>query len=93
MSARLVLEAERSLLVAVRDEADSHAIFGAQVRLFNAALGYDETRPTDENGQALFIPLESALYSLEVQMQGYQPSAEEVVVSGTDFTTVFLQTQ
>ena len=56
-------------------------------------MGYEETRPTDENGQVLFIPLESALYSLEVQMQGYQPSAEEVVVSGTDFTTVFLQTQ
>jgi type II secretory pathway pseudopilin PulG len=93
LNARLVLAAEHSLLVTVRDEADSHAIFGAQTRLFNAATEYDETRPTNEDGQAFFIPLESDSYSLEVQMQGYQPSAQGVAVSGTNSIIVFLQAQ
>jgi type II secretory pathway pseudopilin PulG len=93
VDARLALAAEYSLLVAVKDQADSSPIFGAQVHLFNSALEYDETRPSDESGQAFFIPLGSDLYSLEIQIQGYQPSAQGVAVSGTNSIIVFLQAQ
>jgi len=92
LNVRLVVKAERSLLVTVNNEVTSQPIFGAAVQLFNAAE-YDETRPTDENGQAFFIPLESGSYTLEVRMPGYQPKTAAVSVYGTTFKTVLLTLQ
>ncbi|MBI2123734.1 MAG: carboxypeptidase regulatory-like domain-containing protein [Candidatus Wildermuthbacteria bacterium] len=92
LNVRLVVKAEHSLLATVKDEASSQPIFGAAARLFNAAE-YDEVRPTDEIGQAFFVPLESGSYTLEVSMPGYQTETAAVSVSGAMLQTIFLETQ
>jgi len=92
LNVRLVVKAEHSLLVSVKNEASSQPIFGAAVQLFNIAE-YDETRPTDESGQAFFIPVKSGSYTLEVRMQGYQTETVAVSVSGTASQTIFLTAQ
>jgi len=78
----LYLEAENSFLVTVRDSETQAAIFSADVRLFNTNLGYDETLYTDEKGQVLFIPLEEAIFNLEVGAPGYGDFSGTVNISG-----------
>jgi len=78
----LILRAENTLLVTVLDRTTGQPIFGAGVRLTNLSLAYDETRPTDQQGQAFFIPLEPVAYNLEVQASGYQSYSGPIGVSG-----------
>jgi hypothetical protein len=87
---RLILRAENSLLVTVLDTSTTNPIFGASVRLENSDLNYDEIQPTDEDGKTFFIPLESAIYNLEVQATGYASSTTSVSVSGDTTITVEL---
>jgi type II secretory pathway pseudopilin PulG len=86
----LYFKAENSLLVTVLDSSTGEAIFGANVRLYNLTLGYDENLPTDQNGKAYFVPLEAATYSLEVGAFGYQTTSTSVSVLGSNTKTIYL---
>lgn len=87
---RLVLAAENTLLITVKDSQTTEPIFGASVRVYNSDLGYDQTQPTDQGGQSFFIPLEQATYNLEIQAQDYQTYMGSVSVSGGTATTINL---
>lgn len=76
------LRAQNSLLVTVRDQDTLVPIFSAGVHLYNNSQGYDKTQYTDEKGQTLFIPLQNATYSIEVQAIGYLPNSDTAAVSG-----------
>lgn len=69
LEVNLYLESENSLLVTVKDEETSEPIFSSTVRLHNTE--YDNTLHTDEEGRTLFIPLEEAVYNLEIESPGY----------------------
>ena len=86
----LNLRAENTLLVTVKDSVTLNPIFAASVRVYSTAFGYDQTQPTDEIGQAFFIPLEVANYDLEITASGYQDYPGQVSVSGTTTKTVNL---
>jgi len=87
---RLILKAENTLLVTVKDVSTALPIFGAGVRLTNSELGYDVLQPTDENGKTLFIPLQESSYNLEVEASNYQSSTSTIFVSGDKTTTINL---
>jgi hypothetical protein len=89
----LFLKAENSLLVSVKDNSSGQPIFSANVRLFNAGLNYDQSLLTDESGQAFFLPLSSASYTLVVGATGYQNSTSTVSVSGSTIKTINLLPQ
>ncbi len=91
LTARLVLSAENSLLITVQNSETLEPVFSASVRLYNTALGYDATQYTDEAGQTYFIPLEEAVYNLEVQASGYTSVADQVSVSGETTRVIQLQ--
>jgi len=86
----LNLKAENTLLVTVKDSLTLDPIFAASVRVYSTALGYDQIQPTDEVGQAFFIPLEVATYDLEITASGYQDYTGQVSVSGTTTSIVNL---
>lgn len=87
---KLYFKAENTLLVKVQDASSTEPIFGANVRLYNTDLGYDSSKPSDEKGQAFFIPLEPAWYNLEVWQEGYEPASSTVNVLGDTTETIFL---
>jgi hypothetical protein len=89
-SVSLFLDAENSLLVTIKSSDTLEPVFSAQVRLSNSGLGYDQTQFTDEQGEALFIPLEAATYDLEVQADGYESYSGTVDISGDRTTTINL---
>ena len=89
--ATLYFKAENTLLVKVEDASTTQAIFGANVRLSNATSGYDTSQPTDEYGNAFFLPLDVASYSLEVGIDGYQSASTTVNVSGHTTETIKLK--
>jgi hypothetical protein len=91
LTVRLILSAENSLLVTVQDSATLNPVFSAQVRLYNTTLGYDATQYTDTAGQTYFIPLEAAVYNLEVTASGYTAVSDQVSVSGETSKTIQLQ--
>ncbi len=86
----LYLEAENSLLVTVENSDTLEPIFSATVRLFNTGLGYDVSQYTDQKGETLFIPLQSAVYNLEVQAPGYSSTSLTVGVTGDTTKTILL---
>jgi prepilin-type N-terminal cleavage/methylation domain-containing protein len=87
----LILNAENTLLMTVKDSGDSEPIFGAGVRIFNLGLGYDEIVPTNEQGQAFFIPLEEDDYSLEIQADTYQNYSSTVTILGDTTDEALMQ--
>ncbi|MCD6178044.1 carboxypeptidase regulatory-like domain-containing protein [bacterium] len=86
----LYLEAENSLLVTVENSDTLEPIFSATVRLFNTGLGYDVSQYTDQKGETFFIPLQSAVYNLEVQAPGYSSTSLTVGVTGDTTKTILL---
>lgn len=86
----LMLDAENGLLVNVRDAETLEPIFGAQTRLSQAGLGYDETKFVNEKGQVLFMPLEAADYSLNVQADDHTSYNGVISVSGDKTVTIYL---
>ena len=90
LEVNLYLEAENSLLVTVQDSETLEPIFAAEVRLFNALLGYDNTQYTDERGQTYFIPLEPGSYNLEITAPGYGDFTDTVLVLGDETIIVEL---
>jgi type II secretory pathway pseudopilin PulG len=91
LGVRLILMAENSLLVKVKNLDTQEPVFSAQVRLYNNNLGYDVTQYTDVAGQTYFIPLQGAVYNIEVEAAGYASSSDQVLVSGQTLKTINLQ--
>ena len=85
----LYFEVENTLLVTVLDGSTEDPIFGASVHLSNP--NYDKILPTDKNGKAYFLPLESASYTLVVGALNYQTSTTTISVSGKTTKTIYLQ--
>jgi len=79
LDVKLYLEAQNSLLVTVKDGENLKGIFNAQVKLYN--LSYDKTQLTNEDGQVMFIPLDTGTYNLEIQAEGYQSYSGTVDIS------------
>jgi hypothetical protein len=78
----LYFAAENTLLLLVQDSEDSQPVFSAGARLYSASLGYDKTQQTDEQGKAFFMPLEEAIYNLEVTAEGYETYIDQISVLG-----------
>jgi len=76
----LVLQAENSLLLTIRDSVTLEPVFSAECRVYLSE--YDITQYSDENGQTYFIPLESGVYSLEISAAGYNSYSGSLSVSG-----------
>lgn len=90
ISVVLYLKAENSLFVVVKDSSGGDFIFGASVRVYNLALGYDSTLSTNEDGETFFMPMEADTYNLEVTADGYQDYNGSVDVSGDMTEAVIL---
>lgn len=84
----LILEAENTLLVRVKDSETNEPIFAASVRLYTD--NFDKTQPTDENGETFFLPLENTTYQIEVQADEYQTYQGEVYVIDDTIEDIFL---
>jgi hypothetical protein len=82
LTVKLYLDAENSLLLTVENQKTLEPVFSATIRLYNLSLGYDKTQYTNEKGQTLFIPLESANYNLEISAPGYSSTSTTASVSG-----------
>ncbi|MDI6883302.1 MAG: carboxypeptidase regulatory-like domain-containing protein [Patescibacteria group bacterium] len=87
----LYFKAENTLLVKVKDATTSEPIFATNVRIYNEDLGYDNSKPTDKNGQAFFIPLRAVTYNLEIWANEYQMATTTVSVSGGTTKTISLE--
>ncbi len=86
----LFLEAENSLLVTLLNEDTLEPIFSGQIRLYNAGLSYDQTQFTDSQGKTFFIPLETANYNIEINIEGYQNYSNTINVSGDETNVINL---
>lgn len=80
--AALYFKSENDLLVKMLDASTTEPIFGVNVRVISEELGYDKSRPTDEQGNAYFIPLEPATYNIEAAKDGYRTATTSVNVVG-----------
>jgi hypothetical protein len=80
LNVNLYLESQNSLLVTIQDATTLEPIFSATATL--SASGFSSTQYTDEEGQTLFIPLESQSYNISVSAQGYLSTSTTVFVSG-----------
>lgn len=89
-SVKLYFKAENSLLIEALDASTSDPIFGADVRVYNTGLGYDKSKPSNEQGQTYFIPLEQAVYDIEIIKTGYQTATTTANVFGKTFKTINL---
>lgn len=67
----LFLEASNSLLFNISNAETLEPVFNAQIRLYDED-SYDQTLFSDLEGQAFFIPLESGMYSYEIQANDYE---------------------
>ncbi len=86
---RLILGAQNSCLVKVYDASTGDPVFSVSTRLYNST-GYDQTIPTNSQGESLFIPLEEGNYTLEIQMEGYNSYTETFYVSGEITKEIYL---
>jgi prepilin-type N-terminal cleavage/methylation domain-containing protein len=91
--ANLYLTADNSLMVEVKNSATGNPIFSASARLYNVGLDYDQSLLTDESGQAFFLPLSVATYTLIVGAEGFQGNTSSVSVSGAVNKTINLVPQ
>lgn len=89
----LNVKAENSLTANIIRSDTLEPIFGASVRVYNAALGYDSTQPTDVSGNALFLPLSDAVYTIEVQAAGLNPATQTAAVYGQTVKIIKLSVQ
>ena len=91
--ANLYLTADNSLMVKVKNNSTGAPIFSANVRLFNVGLDFDQSLLTDEEGQALFLPLSAASYTLVAGAGGFDSATSTVLVSGATDRTINLAPQ
>ena len=80
-------------MVEVKNSATGNPIFSASARLYNVGLDYDQSLLTDESGQAFFLPLSVATYTLIVGAEGFQGNTSSVSVSGAVNKTINLVPQ
>ena len=90
-SVSLYLDAQNSFLLTVQDATNLEPIFSATVRIYNTALGYDQTQYTNTKGQTYFIPLTSATYNLELSSLGYISTSTTLYVSGDQTRIIKLE--
>lgn len=76
----LYLESQNSLLVTVLDSETSKPIFSSTVILEKS--GFSQSQYTNQNGQTIFIPLQSQNYNLTVEAGGYASQSGAIFVSG-----------
>jgi len=88
---RLILDAENSLLVTVKDQDTRLPLFPVDVRLYNEELEYDNTQYVDEEGETYFIPLDAGQYNIEAHSPGFLDYSGVVSVSGDNRITIYLQ--
>jgi hypothetical protein len=79
---KLYIDSQNSLLITLEDLEDLTPIFSGTVRVYNSSLGYDETLYTDSDGQVIFLPLNNAVYNLEISASGYSATSTIALVSG-----------
>ncbi len=76
-----------SAIITVNNAADTTAVSGASVRLFNTTLGYDVSVTTDTYGRAFFpnvdTPLVAGNYDIEISASGFNPKTSNISVSGS----------
>jgi len=87
---KLFFRSSNSLFLTVKNEETLEPIFGVKTILKSETLGYEKTLFTDSKGQVIFIPLESATYSLELSAVGYATKTVPVFVSGNKFLNLQL---
>ena len=93
VSVVLNVKAENGLTANIVNADTLVPIFGASVRLYNATLGYDSTKPTDVNGNTLFLPLSNTVYNIEVQAGGFSPVTQTATIYGQTVKTIKLSVQ
>lgn len=87
----LYLKAENALFVTIQNQQTKEPVFSAKVKLENLEQGYEKIEYTDEEGKAYFLPLESALYNVFVEAQGYLSTSTEIEVIGDTTKTIFIE--
>lgn len=85
----LFLQSQNSLLLLVQDEEELFPIFSATATL--SSDGFEMIEYTNEKGQALFIPLPSRSFTLNVSATGYIPTSTTVFISGPTTKTIKLR--
>jgi prepilin-type N-terminal cleavage/methylation domain-containing protein len=91
-SAILYLEAENSLLVKVEDASTTEPIFGATAELSNTSLEYNQNQSANQEGEALFIPLDGASnYTLNVKADDYYEKSYSLDIWGNAYKNVSLE--
>ncbi len=90
---------EPAFFIRVTDGADGTAISGAEVRVQNSSLAYDEQVTTSAYGQA-FFPLnldkpllDNTAYTITVSAAGYDQSVQAVTVNGLTEVSIALFAQ
>ncbi len=84
----LYFKADNSLVVSVNN-TEGKPVFGANVDLNKE--GFDQSKPTDENGKTMFIPLDEGLYNINVRQDGYKQFSGTVNVSGDSSKNIVLK--
>jgi len=88
----LYLSADNSLLARVYDSETLLPLFGAQLRLTNSGLGYDQALSTNDLGEAVFIPLQvSSLYNLNIQLPDYYEQDVPISITGDNLQSFYLE--
>ncbi len=86
---KLGLRASDSLYLQILDSQDLTPIFNAKVRLHNQS--YDKTLFTNQEGEVLFIPLESGVYSLDIEADGYESYSDTLSIMGNVEKVIYLK--
>jgi prepilin-type N-terminal cleavage/methylation domain-containing protein len=89
LDVNLYLESQNSLLVSVFDSETLNPIFSATTTL--SKTGFQESQLTNLNGQAIFIPLDQANYTLSIEAAGYYSTSTTVFVSGKTTKVIKLE--
>ena len=87
----LLLDSVDSLLLTLEDSITLEPIFSAEINIYNEGLSYDEILYSNEKGQAYFVPLLSAVYTLEISAPGYASAMTTAGVSGRTIKTIRLE--
>lgn len=87
----LYVATDYSLSVNVEDSQTGESVFSAGVTLSQSGLGYSEIQYTNEKGNTLFIPLEQAVYDIEVAAPGFNPYTSTVTITGNNQIDILLE--
>lgn len=85
----LVPHASHTLLVTAQT-GTGVAIPGAEIRVSNVGLSYDNTIESGVSGQSFFTPLNAVIYNIEIVKDGYITYTDTIEVSGQTNITINL---